>query len=270
MSPTQPLGTSQESMNPDQRLDLLLQEHEQKQREDVAAAALARIRQEQASSSMHANQCHPNRQASSQASSSMHTNQRRPNGQASSSSGHAMTQCHPNGQASQTIVANNSVPFDSVSSLNANAQACHPNGQAGCHPNGHAIHMQHWQHQTWHQHQLPLAPFGSHAAMPPLALGGSAAAGQVLTDQALAEQRSEQQRAARRRSMDDHSWIHASTLEHASHSWTPQKQSLAREIHELRLTNKDQSRELARALERSQQLEVSLTASNRAHCDFEC
>ena len=171
--------------------------------------------------------------------------------------------------------------------------------------------------------------------MPPLALGGSAAAGQLLIDQALAEQMAldwhedeergpqpedepteeacsaekfsigtpqcsvlalpapegrghdlilpgdrrresprtpnrgprrkserEQQRAARR-PMDDHSWIHASTLEHASQSWTPQKQSLAREIHELRLTNKDQSRELARALERSQQLEVSLTASNR-------
>ena len=48
MSPTQPLAKSQESMAPDQRLDLLLAEHEQKQREDAAAAALARIRQEQA------------------------------------------------------------------------------------------------------------------------------------------------------------------------------------------------------------------------------
>ncbi len=44
---------------------------------------------------------------------------------------------------------------------------------------------------------------------------------------------------------------------------------LARGIHELRLMNKDQSRELARALERSQQLEVSLQASNRAHSDFQ-
>ena len=75
--------------------------------------------------------------------------------------------------------------------------------------------------------------------------------------------------SAARRSMDDHSWIHASTMEHAYQSWSPQEQSLAREIHELSLTNKDQSRELARALERSQQLEVSLNASNQAHCNFE-
>ena len=132
--------------------------------------------------------------------------------------------------------------------------------------------------------------------MPPLALSGGAAAGQLLVDKALAEQMSldwhedeetgpqpeyeptdeacaaeqfsigtplnsipvvptpdgrghdlilprdrrresprtpnrssrkserKQQRAARR-SMDDHSWIHASTLEHAYQSWTPQKQS---------------------------------------------
>ena len=67
---------------------------------------------------------------------------------------------------------------------------------------------------------------------------------------------------------DDSSWIQA-PLHRDLYSWTPQKQSLAREIHELRLMNKDQSRELARALERSQQLEVSLTASNRAHSDFQ-
>ena len=67
---------------------------------------------------------------------------------------------------------------------------------------------------------------------------------------------------------EDSSWIQA-PLCRDLYSWTPQKQSLAREIHELRLMKKDQSRELARALERSQQLEVSLTASNRAHSDFQ-
>ena len=45
MSPTQPLVKPQESMTPDQRLDLLLEEGERKQREDVAEAALARVRQ---------------------------------------------------------------------------------------------------------------------------------------------------------------------------------------------------------------------------------
>ena len=163
------MASSQESLTPDQRLDLLLAEHEQKQRDDAAAAALSRIRsgdysgvhasregvhpqsctpkqqQEQASSSMQRNQCHPN----GRASSFLHTNQCHPNGQAGSLLVHAMTQCRPSGQAGQTIVANNSVPFDSVplldatfgsvSSLNANAQACRPNGQAECRPNGQAI-----------------------------------------------------------------------------------------------------------------------------------
>ena len=72
----------------------------------------------------------------------------------------------------------------------------------------------------------------------------------------------EQQRAPHR-SMDDTSWIQA-PLHRDLNSWTPQKQSLAREVHELTLMNKGQSRELARALERSQQLETSLQASNRA------
>ena len=65
MSPTQPLVKPQESMTPDQRLDLLLEEGERKQREDAAAAALARVRQGHAASNMQPNQCHPNGQASS-------------------------------------------------------------------------------------------------------------------------------------------------------------------------------------------------------------
>ena len=82
MSPTQPLVTSQESMTPDQRLDLLLEEGERKQREDAADAALARVRQGHVASNMQPNQC-------------------RPSGQASSSSSHVNPQSHPNGQAGQ-------------------------------------------------------------------------------------------------------------------------------------------------------------------------
>ena len=82
MSPTQPLGTSQESMNPDQRLDLLLEEAERKQREDAAEAALARVRQGHVASNMQPNQC-------------------RPSGQASSSSGHVNPSSHPSGLAGQ-------------------------------------------------------------------------------------------------------------------------------------------------------------------------
>ena len=67
---------------------------------------------------------------------------------------------------------------------------------------------------------------------------------------------------------EDSSWIQA-PLCRDLYSWTPQKQSLAREVHELTLMNKGQSRELARALERSQQLETSLQASNRAHRGFQ-
>ena len=119
MSPTQPLAEAQESMTPDQRLDLLLAEHEQKHREDAAAAALARIRRGD-HSGVHAsregvhpqsvipnqqqNQCRPNGQASSSSGYAM--NQCHPNGQASSSFVHAMTQCRPSGQAGQTVVAN--------------------------------------------------------------------------------------------------------------------------------------------------------------------
>ena len=43
MSPTQPLAEAQESMTPDQRLDLLLAAAEQQVRENEAAAARARI-----------------------------------------------------------------------------------------------------------------------------------------------------------------------------------------------------------------------------------
>ena len=100
-----------------------------------------------------------------------------------------MTQCRPSGQAGQTIVANNPVPFDSVS-LNANAQACRPNGQAECRPNGQAVQLQNWQQQSMASASTDPRSCGGYAAMPPLALGGSAAAGQLLIDQALAEQRS--------------------------------------------------------------------------------
>ena len=68
--------------------------------------------------------------------------------------------------------------------------------------------------------------------------------------------------------MHDNSWIQA-PLSGELVSWPPQKQGLAREIHDLRVMNKDQGRELARALERPHQLEVDLQASNRAHSDFQ-
>ena len=56
-------------------------------------------------------------------------------------------------------------------------------------------------------------------------------------------------------------------MEQAAQSWTPQKPGLASESQALMITNKDQSRELARALERSTRLGEDLQVSSRAHRD---
>ena len=59
-----------------------------------------------------------------------------------------------------------------------------------------------------------------------------------------------------RRGLDDQSWIQASSsVGSAAQQWTPQKQRLAKEIQDLRVFNKDQSKELVRALEKTKRLE---------------
>ena len=105
MSPTPPLVTSQESITPDQRLDLLLEEGERKQREDAAEAALARVRQGHVASNMQPNQC-------------------RPSGQASSSSSHLNPQSHPNGQAGQMQIWQQ--PNMATTSANLGSSGSHP------------------------------------------------------------------------------------------------------------------------------------------------
>ena len=105
MSPTQPLVIPQESMTPDQRLDLLLEEGERKQREDAAEAALARVRQGHVASNMQPNQC-------------------RPSGQASSSSSHVNPQSHPSGLAGQMQIWQQ--PNVATTSANPGSSGSHP------------------------------------------------------------------------------------------------------------------------------------------------
>ena len=274
-------------MTPDQRLDLLLEEGERKQREDAAEAALARVRQGHVASNMQPNQC-------------------RPSGQASSSSGHVNPSSHPSGSAGQvqtwqqTNLATNPVNTGSVGSHPAvpplSLGGSPATGPVHAARNGELVDKALAEQMSldWHEDEekgpqpedepideacsaekfsigtplntVPIVPTPMGVGMISsfLEIGGAKALALPPRSSRKSERR--QQRAARR-SMDDHSWIHASYQSYQS--WTPQKQSLAREIHELSLTNKDQSRELAKALERSQQLEVSLNASNQAHSNFE-
>ena len=58
-------------------------------------------------------------------------------------------------------------------------------------------------------------------------------------------------------------------MESASHSWTPQKQSLAREVEDLRATQKDMARKLASALDQWKRMESDLRRSARDHKRFQ-
>ena len=87
MSPTQPLAEAQDSMTPDQRLELRLSAAEQPVRENEAVAARARIFGTDHLGQQEHNaftQCHPNGSASANV-----ITQCNPNGSASSSSGYA-------------------------------------------------------------------------------------------------------------------------------------------------------------------------------------
>ena len=61
---------------------------------------------------------------------------------------------------------------------------------------------------------------------------------------------------------EDSTWIQPATGS-SSQLWTPQKQSLARELQQLRITHQDQSRQMVEVIERSRRLEEDLAASSR-------
>ena len=67
-----------------------------------------------------------------------------------------------------------------------------------------------------------------------------------------------------RRTRDDSTWIQLTTRS-SSQLWTPPKQSLARELQQLRITHQDQSRQMVEVIERSRRLEEDLAASSRYH-----
>ena len=67
-----------------------------------------------------------------------------------------------------------------------------------------------------------------------------------------------------RRPREDSTWIQPTTRP-SSQLWTPQKQSLAMELQQLRITHQDQSRQMVEVIERSRCLEEDLAASSRYH-----
>ena len=67
-----------------------------------------------------------------------------------------------------------------------------------------------------------------------------------------------------RRPREDSTWIQLTTRP-SSQLWTPQKQSLAMELQQLRATHQDQSRQMVEVIERSRRLEEDLAASSRYH-----
>ena len=272
-------------MTPDQRLDLLLAEAEQQNLDKEAAAAKARVFGTDHSGQQEHNtftQCHPNGSASANVFT-----QCNPNGSASS-----FTQCNPNGSASsssalQVYGQHVVMPPQQVGGATTSGNHMFADGafaeqmtagwdgddfERGSQPEDEPIDAGHPAERfclATPQGSVPSIPM---LAMPPeRACPGHSRRDSPRTPLGKSSRKmaSRAQKRAERRAMrnDDSSWIQAPPHGNVN-SWTPQKQSLAREIHELRLMNKDQSRELAQALERSQHLEVSLDASNRAHSDF--
>ena len=73
-------------------------------------------------------------------------------------------------------------------------------------------------------------------------------------------QPSESRRSDRQR--EDQSWIKPLSVPIPVSSWTPQKQHLAREVEDLRTTQKDTARRLADALEHGRRVERDLKRSN--------
>ena len=67
-----------------------------------------------------------------------------------------------------------------------------------------------------------------------------------------------------RRPREDSTWIQPTTRP-SSQLWTPQKQSLAMVLHQLRITHQDQSRQMVEVIERSRRLEEDLAVSSRYH-----
>ena len=129
------MAGAQESLTPDQRLDLLLTAAEQQVRENEAAAARARIFGTDHLGQQEHNvfsQCHPNGSDTANAYT-----QCNPNGSASSSSGYAnvlphanvlSTQCRTNGLASASTIAVNTIPLEATPIMSL--LQCHPNGSA--------------------------------------------------------------------------------------------------------------------------------------------
>ena len=72
-------------------------------------------------------------------------------------------------------------------------------------------------------------------------------------------QPSESRRSDRQR--EDQSWIKPLSVPMPVSSWTPQKQNLAREVEDLRTTQKDTARRLADALEHGERMERDLNRS---------